>query len=103
MSVEFGFPIRGECRVRVLQNMVVWKIPGPKKETVAGRNKVHNEKFYIFCSVTDITEFIKSRRMRWVGHAAHIGQMRNAYAMLLRNRKGVRPFGMQGMDRIILE
>jgi hypothetical protein len=36
---------------------------------------------------------IKSRRVRWVGHVAHIREVRNAYKMLVRKPKGKRPLG----------
>jgi hypothetical protein len=31
---------------------------------------------------------IKSRRMRWAGHVARIGQKRNAYRVLVENSEG---------------
>jgi hypothetical protein len=36
---------------------------------------------------------IKSRRMRWAGHTARIGENRNAYRMLFGNPEGKRPLG----------
>jgi hypothetical protein len=36
---------------------------------------------------------IKSRRMRWVGHVAHMGEGRNVYRVLVRNPEGRKPFG----------
>jgi hypothetical protein len=36
---------------------------------------------------------IKSRRMRWAGHAARIGERRNAYKILVGNPEGRRPLG----------
>jgi hypothetical protein len=35
----------------------------------------------------------KSRRMRWVGHIAHMGEMRNAYKIMVGKPKGKKPFG----------
>jgi hypothetical protein len=40
-----------------------------------------------------IIRIIKSRRMRWVGHAARIGEKRNAYRILLGKPEGKRPLG----------
>jgi hypothetical protein len=34
---------------------------------------------------------IKSRRMRWAGHVARIGEKRNAYRILVGNPEGKRP------------
>jgi hypothetical protein len=36
---------------------------------------------------------IKSRRMRWAGHVARMGEKRNAYRILVRNPEGKRPLG----------
>jgi hypothetical protein len=38
----------------------------------------------------------KTRRMRWMGHAAHLGNVTNAYRILVRKPKGKRPFGRYG-------
>jgi hypothetical protein len=35
----------------------------------------------------------KSRRMRWAGHVARMGEIRNAYKMLVGKPEGKRPFG----------
>jgi hypothetical protein len=36
---------------------------------------------------------IKSRRMRWAGHVALMGEKRNVYGLLIRKPKGKRPIG----------
>jgi hypothetical protein len=36
---------------------------------------------------------IKSRRMRWAGHVARMGETRNAYKILARKPEGKRPLG----------
>jgi hypothetical protein len=36
---------------------------------------------------------IESRRMRWTGHAARIGEKRNAFRILLGKPEGKRPLG----------
>jgi hypothetical protein len=36
---------------------------------------------------------IKSRRMKWVGHVAHMGEKRNAFGILLGKPEGKRPLG----------
>jgi hypothetical protein len=41
----------------------------------------------------NIIRVIKSRRMRWVGHVAHMGEMRNAYKILVGKSEGKRPLG----------
>jgi hypothetical protein len=36
---------------------------------------------------------IKSRRMRWAGHVARMGETRNAYRILMGKAEGKRPLG----------
>jgi hypothetical protein len=36
---------------------------------------------------------IKSRRMRWAGHVARMGETRNAYRILVGKPEGKRPLG----------
>jgi hypothetical protein len=36
---------------------------------------------------------IKSRRMRWVGHVAHMGRSGGAYRVLVGKQEGRRPLG----------
>jgi hypothetical protein len=44
-------------------------------------------------ATTNIIWAIKSRRMRWGGHVAHMGQMRNAYNILVGKPEEMRPLG----------
>jgi hypothetical protein len=37
---------------------------------------------------------IKSRRMRWAGHVARVGEKRNAYTILVGKPEGNRPLGI---------
>jgi hypothetical protein len=41
----------------------------------------------------DIIRTSKSRRMRWAGHVARMGEKRNAYRILVGNPEGTRPLG----------
>jgi hypothetical protein len=43
--------------------------------------------------VLDIIRVIKARRLRWAGHVAHVGEMRNAYKTLVGKREGKKPLG----------
>jgi hypothetical protein len=40
-----------------------------------------------------IIRIIKSRRMRWAGHVARMGEKRNSYVLLVRKPEGKRPLG----------
>jgi hypothetical protein len=40
-----------------------------------------------------IIKIITSRRMRWVGYVARMGEKRNAYSILVEKSEGKRPLG----------
>ena len=44
-------------------------------------------------SLPNIVRVIKSRRMRWVGHVAHMGYVRGVYRVLVGKPEGRRPLG----------
>jgi hypothetical protein len=68
----------------VFENRVLRRIFGPKRHEVTGDwRKLHNEELHNLCSSPDILRMIKSRRMRWAGHVARMGDTRNAYMILL--------------------
>jgi hypothetical protein len=54
-----------------------------------GWRKLHNEELHNLYSSPSIIRIIKSRRMRWAGHVARIGEKRNVYRILV----GKRPLG----------
>jgi hypothetical protein len=55
--------------------------------------KLHNEELHNLYSSPSIIRMIKSRRMRWSGHVARMGETRNAYRILVGNPEGKRPLG----------
>ena len=44
-------------------------------------------------SLTNIVRVVKSRRMRWAGHVAHMGEGRVVHRVLIGKREGKRPLG----------
>jgi hypothetical protein len=61
-------------RVRVLENRVLRRISGPKRDEVTGElRKLHNEELNYLYPLTNIIKVVKLRRMRWVGHVARMG------------------------------
>jgi hypothetical protein len=51
--------------------------------------KLHNEEIYNLCSSPSIIRVINSRRMRWAGHVARMGEKRNAYSLLVGKPEGM--------------
>jgi hypothetical protein len=45
--------------------------------------KLHNEELHNLYSSPSIIRKIKSRRMRWSGHVARMGEKRNSYRILV--------------------
>jgi hypothetical protein len=41
----------------------------------------------------NVIRMIKSRRMRWAGHVARMGELRNVYRILVGKPEGKRPLG----------
>ena len=71
---------REECRLRVFENRVLRMIVGPKKGEVKGEwRRLHDNELCNLYSSPDIFWFIKTKRMRWAGHVACVGDMRGAY------------------------
>jgi len=58
--------------------------------------KLHNEELNdLYCS-PNIVRVIKSKRMRWTGHVARMGDRRGAVRVLVGKRDGRRPLGRRG-------
>jgi hypothetical protein len=55
--------------------------------------KLHNKELHSLYSSLSIIRMIKSRRMRWAGHVARMGQKKNAYRILVGKPEGKRPLG----------
>jgi hypothetical protein len=58
-----------------------------------GWRKLHNEELHNLYSSPSIIRIIKSRRMRWAGHVARMGEKRNVYRLLVGKPEGKRPLG----------
>jgi hypothetical protein len=72
--------LREENRLRVFENRVLRRVFGRKRDEVKGKwRRVYNEELYDLYSSPDIIRVMKSRRMRWVGHVASMGERRGAY------------------------
>jgi hypothetical protein len=77
-----------EHRLRVCENRVLRRIFWPKRDEVTGEwRKLHNEELNLYSSPT-IVRAIKSRRIRWAGHVAHMGRGETYHIYWALNRSG---------------
>jgi hypothetical protein len=73
---------------------VLRRIFGPKRDEVTGEwRKLHNKELHDLYSSSSIIRLIKSRRTRWAGNVAQMGEKRNVYILLVRKPEGKRPLG----------
>jgi hypothetical protein len=73
----WSLTLREQHRLRMFENRVL-RIFGPKRDEVMGEwRKLHNGELHNLYSSPDIIRQIKSRRMRWAGHVARMGEGRN--------------------------
>jgi len=81
--------LRKERKLRVFENMVLVRIFGPRRDEVTGKwRRLHNEELNDLYSLPNIVQVIKSRRMRWAGHVAHMGEERGVYRVLVGKPEG---------------
>jgi hypothetical protein len=83
--------LREEHGLRVSENRALRRIFGPKREEVAGDwRRLHNEELHNLYTSPNIIRVIKSRRMRWMGNATRMGDIRNVYKNLVTKPEGMR-------------
>jgi hypothetical protein len=73
----WSLTLREERRLMVFENRVLRRVFGPKRDEVRGEwRKLHNEELNSLYSLPNIVRVVKSRRMRWAGHVARMGEGR---------------------------
>jgi len=73
---------------------VLRRVFGSKRDEVTGEwRKLHNEERRDLYSLPNIVRVVKSRRMRWAGHVAHVGEGRGVHRVLVGKPEGKRPLG----------
>ena len=78
----------------VVVNRVLRRVFGPKRDEVTGEwRKLHNEELSDLYSLPNIVRVVKSRRMRWAGHVAHMGEGRGVHRVLVGKPERKRPLG----------
>jgi hypothetical protein len=102
---NWSLTLREKCRLRIFENRVLRRIFGPKGDEVTGEwRRLHKEELYALYPSPNIIRVIKSRRLRWAGHVARMGERRGAYRALVGKPEGRSHLEDPGIDRrIILE
>ena len=86
--------LREEHRLRVFENRVLRRVFKPKRDEVTREwRKLHNEELRDLYSLPNIVRELKSRRMRWEGLVARMGDGRGVHRILVGKPEGKRPLG----------
>jgi hypothetical protein len=82
-----------EHRLRVFEKRVLRKTLGLKREEDGSWRKLHNDELHSVYSSPNIFRVIKSRRMRWAGHVARMGEGKGVHSVLVGRPEGKRTLG----------
>jgi len=86
--------LREERRLRVFENRVLRRVFGSTRDKVTGEwRKLHNEELSDCYSLPNIVRVVNSRRMRWAGHVACVGEGKGVHRVLVGKPEGKRPMG----------
>jgi hypothetical protein len=86
--------------LRIFKYRVLRRMLGPTREEVAGGwRRLHYEEVHNWYTSIIIIRVIKSRKMRWAVHVACMGEMRNAYKVLVAKSELKTQFGRLGRRR----
>jgi hypothetical protein len=78
----------------MFENRLLRIIFGSKRDEVTGGwRKLHNEELHDLYSSPSIIRMIKSRRMRWAGNVARMGEKRNVHRSSVEKRERKMPLG----------
>jgi hypothetical protein len=73
-SENQSLTLRKNTGRRCLYNREVWETAEPKRYDIkTDLRKMHSKELHYFKSSLNITQVIKSRKMRWKGHVACMG------------------------------
>jgi hypothetical protein len=86
--------LREEHRLMVFDSRVIRKIFRPKRDEITGNWRgLHKEELYDSYLSPSIIWVTKSRRIKWAGHIARMGDVTGAYGILVGKREGMKPLG----------
>jgi len=86
-----------------VENKVLRRIFGPRRDEVTGEwRRMQNEELNDLYSSPNIVWVIKSRRMRWAGHVARMGEERGVYRVLVGKPEGRDQWGDLAIDGWII-
>ena len=78
----------------MFENRVLRRIFGPKGDWLTGEwGKLRNEELNDLYSSPSFVRVIKSKRMRWAGHVARMGERRGGYRILVGKPEGKKRLG----------
>jgi len=98
----WSLTLREERKLRVFENRVL-RIFGPRSDEVTGElRRLHNEELNDLYTSPNIVRVIKSRRMRWAGHVALMGEERGCVGSCWGNRREGDHWGDLGVDGWII-
>ena len=90
----WSLTFREERRLPVFENRVLRRVFGPRRDEVTGEwRKLHNEELRDLYSLPNIVQVVKSRRMRWAGLVARMGERRGLHRVLVGKPEGKSPLG----------
>jgi hypothetical protein len=71
----WSLTLKGERRLRVSENRVLRAIFGPRRDEVTGEwRELYYEELHYLHSSPSVIRIMKSRKMRWEGHVARMGE-----------------------------
>jgi hypothetical protein len=86
--------LREERRLRSFENTVLRRVFEPKRDDSTGEwRNLHNDELNDLYSLPNIVWVVKSRRMRWAGHVARMGEEKGVHRVLVGNPEGKKPLG----------
>jgi hypothetical protein len=86
----WSLTLREEHRLKVFENRVLRRISGSKREEDRLWRKPHNDELHSLYLSLNIVRMVKSRKMRWVGHVAHMREGKSVYRVLVGKPEGKR-------------